>query len=548
MHVVLARRGDHGRVSSVVGLLLLCGFTGLGMDWPQYRGPTTDGVSPEPIATIWATNKPGFVVWTNMSLSNGFSSFAVSQGRAFTLISKNSGSGSRLEYCVAVDAATGTNVWASAVGDAPWDPGSTSNGGDGTSPYNQGDGPRTTPSVQGTNVFVLSASMGLASLNFANGWTNWFRNLKALYGASEVGSGWNNAASPCLDSDLIFVNLNTATDNQTLCAFRVSDGSPAWRDQNERLTHTTPVVATILGRQQVVFATVTGLVGLDRTTGSNLWKYPYPWGSINTSMGASPVVYSNIVFCTAGYNKGSAAVRINFTGSAWFATNELWKQTYQRTIYQSIWMTPVIHQGYIYGQFGISGDYPSGDYLTAPLNCTGLTSSNLMWSVPNFGLGGTILVNNLLLSLTEDGQLVLIKPAPAAYAELARFRAFQFSSANPGKCWNSPAYSNGRIYARSTRGGICVDVSPPPQLKLLPPQFVSATQMRLEVGTTNGLPLDSNRLAKIEVRATTNLAGALANWPKLTNALVLATNGLGTLTNALQGRPAHLFYMTIEKP
>ncbi len=521
--------------------LLLCWpGVALATDWSQYRGPTSDGFSPDPIATSWPAGGPS-VVWMNASLTNGFSSFAVSQGRAFTLISKDNGSGSLLEYCVAVDAATGTNIWASPIGAAPWNPASLGDGGDGVAPYNLGDGPRSTPAVVGSNVIVLSGHLVLASFSMADGSTNWLKDLEALYGAREVLSGWNNAASPRLDDGLIFVNLNTPTNNN-LCAFSTTDGSRVWGNFNETLTHTTPIVATILGTRQVIFATVTGLVGLDRNTGSNLWKFTYPWYPIDTSMGASPVVYSNIVYCTAGYGRGSAAVSINFTNGIWYATNQLWAQTFPSTTYQSIWMTPVVYQGYIFGQFG------NKNYLTCPLNCIELASGNLMWSTNNFGQGGTIRVNGYLLCLTEDGQLVLAKADPAGYTELARFQAFHFSFANPGKCWNSPAYSNGRVYARSTAGGICVDVSVPPALKLMPPQFLSSTQLELQVGTADGTPLDPSRLLRIEVHATNNLAGSPLNWPKLTNALSLGTNGLAGLTNAIGPGQSRQFYGTVESP
>src|SRR3974390_231249 len=110
----------------------------LGTDWPQYRGPTTDGTSPDAMATTWATNRAGFVAWTNGSLTNGLGSIAVSQGRAFTMISKTDGTGNLLEYCVAVDTAIGTNLWATPIDRAPWDPGASFNGGDGIAPYNTG--------------------------------------------------------------------------------------------------------------------------------------------------------------------------------------------------------------------------------------------------------------------------------------------------------------------------------------------------------------------------------------------------------------------------
>src|SRR5664279_238333 len=157
-----------------VGLLVLCRTWAWATDWPQYRGLATDGSSPDLIATAWATNSPGFVVWTNRSLTNGLGSFAVSQGRAFTQISKDDGQGNLLEYCVAVDVVTGTNIWATPIDTAQqWDPSYTGNGGDGTAPYNTGDGPRTTPSVKDGRVIAFSGVyfglMNLVCMNFTNG-------------------------------------------------------------------------------------------------------------------------------------------------------------------------------------------------------------------------------------------------------------------------------------------------------------------------------------------------------------------------------------------
>ena len=367
------------------------------------------------------------------------------------MVSQDIGSGFR-EYCVAVDAATGTNIWASPIGDAPWNPTATGSqgGGAGAGVYNQGDGPRSTPAVEGNNVIALSGNhMTLISLDWATGATNWINNLEAL-GATRPD--WYCSSSPRLDNGLIFLNLNTATDGKTLCAFSTTNGSRVWANQNERATYSSPVVATILGTKQVIFATYTGIVGLDRNTGNFLWKYTYSWGTCDW-MSMSPAVYSNIVFCAAAFGGGgAAAVRISFTNGTWSA-NEIWERLGDS--YHMQWMTPVIRQGYIYGLFG--GTYTP--YLTCPLCCIELETGNMMWSQPNFGMGGTILVNSNVLALTEDGQLVLVKAEPSGYNELARLRVFQFDDAHHGKCWNSPAYSNGRIYARSTAGGVSVQVA-----------------------------------------------------------------------------------------
>jgi outer membrane protein assembly factor BamB len=48
----------------------------------------------------------------------------------------------------------------------------------------------------------------------------------------------------------------------------------------------------------------------------------------------------------------------------------------------------------------------------------------------------------------------LVKATPASYTEVARNHALA------GKCWNSASISNGRIYARSTKEGVCLDVAP----------------------------------------------------------------------------------------
>jgi outer membrane protein assembly factor BamB len=479
------------------------------------------------------------VVWTNGSLTNGFSTFAVSQGRAFTLISKRVGGGLR-EYCVAVDAASGANLWETPIDIAPWNPSVTYNGGDGAYGYNTGDGPRTTPSVSGGRVIALSGLMHLVCLNATNGSVIWSNDLPSSLGASSIT--WENAASPCLDNDLVYVNLNSSTNNQNLAAFRVSDGGLNWATQAENVTHTTPVIATIHGVRQVVFATTTGLVSLERTTGTFLWKYTYPFSMISTSMGASPVVWSNVVFCTASYGRGAAAARITLANGSWTV-----EQLYYKTglNYRSIWMTPVCLEGYIYT---LCGD--NSTFLTTPLNCIELSTGNLMWSTNGFGMGGLILVGTNLLVLKENGRIVLVRPSPAAYEELAGYQAFQFGPDAPGKCWISPAFSNGRIYARSTRGGICLDASVPSivPLTLLSPRFLTANQLQLLVSTVDGSPIAPGRLAKIELHEADSLGLDPLAWPKLTNQLVLDPNGRAQTTIAINAGQVRRFYRAIELP
>jgi outer membrane protein assembly factor BamB len=504
-------------------------------DWTQFQGPNMDGTTPDPIALQWDTSSPNFVVWTNSSLTNGFSSFAVSKGRAFTQISKGS---PRLEHCVAVDGATGANLWSVPIDTAPWSPTSTTAGGDGRAPCNRGDGPRSTPSILGDKVYALSGqNLHLVCCSVTNGSMIWSNNLAVEYGASTIS--WENGASPRVDGNLIFVNLNTATAGLTLAAFHAADGSLAWQSQYAGATHSTPTVATIEGVRQVIFATADGLMSLEPDSGNLLWNYSYPFGSVSVAMGAAPVVHSNIVFVTCGYSGGSAAVRLSRDDTGWTVT-QLWSAS--TSAYRSTWMAPVCYQGHLYGQFG------DRTWTNSPLKCVELETGQVKWSVPNFGMGGTILVNTNLLVLTEDGQVVLVAPNPSAYTELARYRAFRFTSSAFGKCWNAPAYSDGRIYVRSTRGGLSLNaaVVQRPPLKLFPPQLLSPTQARLVIGTGDGTPIAADRLAGIEVRAVDNLFLPWSDWPPLTDPLSLTPEGFAVLTNSLNGMSTQLYYITVE--
>ena len=541
MTTALSRHASASRRGATVALFLIGHVFAFATDWPQYRGLATDGTSPDPISSNWGPTGPP-VAWRNQSVSNGFSCVVISQGRAFALMSKDGGNGYS-EYCVALDAATGTNIWATPIAPAPWDPSVNYNGGDGLAPYNTGDGPRATPSVNDGRVFALSGALRLVCMDVTNGAVLWNDDLISDYGASTIG--WDNCASPCLDDDLIFVNLNSSPNGENLVAFRTSDGTMAWSSRNENVTHTTPIITTLQGVRQVIFATQTGLVSLNRTNGSFLWKFPYPFTRIDTSIGAGPVVYSNIVYCTAAYGRGAAAVRIDFTNNAWTATQLYYKNGAAGQAYRSIWMTPVCHQGYIYTLCG-----ENSTFLYPPLNCIELSTGNLQWSTNNFGMGGLILVHSNLLVLTEDGQLVLVQPNPNAYTELARYQAFQFSGGAHGKCWQHPTFSNGRIYARSTREAISLDVSVPvqPPLKLLTPLFLNSTQLQLAISTGDGTPINSNRLAKIEVRATNSLSASPATWPRLTNQLVLGTNGMARLTNTVTSGQLRRFFIAVEPP
>jgi outer membrane protein assembly factor BamB len=469
-------------------------------DWPQYRGPNHDGVSTDRIVKEW-TGEATNAVWRSF-FGNGLSSIAVSGGRVFTQ-TKRSVLGTDREVCVALSVTNGQELWAT-----PLDTASYPEGGVGTD-----DGPRSTPAVSEGAVYVLTSYLKLFRLDASDGSVTWQRDLRTLYGGNVIG--WQNAASPLVADGLIYVNANSSTDS--LMALRTSDGSLAWRSENERMTHSTPVLATIHGVRQVIFATQSGLISLDPQTGDRLWKFTYPF-NYSTSLGASPVVSEDLVFATGAhsYGMGSVVLRASLSDGAWTTTRLWWTNNPA-----SHWMTPVAHDGFLYGQFGIQ----TYDSANAQLKCIDLRTGVQKWSINGFGRGGTLLVDGHVLTLTERGHLVLAKPDTNSYVEVSRFVAIPNYNGSTNKCWNIPAVCDGRVIVRSTAQLACFDLSLP-DLRLAAPQLVTeGNRLRLTVGTTDGSPVSPNRLTGLEVRSSTNLSASLTSWTPLTNALKL-TNGV----------------------
>jgi outer membrane protein assembly factor BamB len=502
-----------------MALALLCAAQGAsGSDWPQFRGPNGDGTSSERIQKQWSSQSPR-PLWRK-PLTSGFSSFAISQGRAYTLVRRSVG-GIDQEVCVALNADTGAELWARALGLARYDPG----GDDGVVGNRGGDGPRSTPTVRGDRVFVLNSYLVLSSLNAATGEEVWSKDLPAEYGGSVIP--WQSAASPLIEGDLLFVNCNAPS--RRLLALRPADGSVVWQGQDDKMTQATPVASTLQGVRQIIFMAQSGLVAVAPETGSVLWRYKFPY---SVSTGASPVVAGDIVYCSAAYNIGAAAVRVTKSGNLW-SVKELWRKPGEL---MNHWSTPVHHNGYLYGLYG------HGAHGVAPLQCVNLLTGEETWSHEGFGPGGVLWVDGLIMVLSDAGTLVLVQPDPTAYTEVARFKALT------GKCWNVPAVCNGRIYARSTKEGVALEVPPPPlpALRLSLPQRQPDGAWRLQIACADGSPIDATRAARIELRATTNVAAPTTDWVQPSLPLAL-TNGALRLEQPAADSPAQRYFIVLER-
>ena len=154
-------------VFACVSIFLLQGSPAFGEDWPQWRGPLSDGVSRETgLSTDWRKELPP-VVWQR-PLGLGFSSFSAANDRLYTLaVSDNA------EFVFCLDAKTGETIWKVPSGSTHVDP-------------QGGDGPRSTPTVVDDVVYSLGAQGYLWCLDNETGEVRWRRNVLDDFGGKNL--------------------------------------------------------------------------------------------------------------------------------------------------------------------------------------------------------------------------------------------------------------------------------------------------------------------------------------------------------------------------
>ena len=210
-------------LAAALPALLAPGAAAQADGWHQYNGPdSTRTTGAEPGLVEWPDSGPPVVWKTPTEL--GFSSFVIAEGRAFTLVLRDS-----REVCVALDVEDGAELWATPLAKPDYDRG----GGAGAPDNSGGDGPRSTPSHDTDHVYVLGAGLDLVCLKEATGEKVWSRDIVADHGGRSIR--WQNAASPLVEGDLVLVA--GGGEGRSLLAFHKLTGELAWSRGDELMTH-----------------------------------------------------------------------------------------------------------------------------------------------------------------------------------------------------------------------------------------------------------------------------------------------------------------------
>ncbi|MFP4381152.1 MAG: PQQ-binding-like beta-propeller repeat protein [Candidatus Sumerlaeia bacterium] len=406
------------RISGSILLLVLFISSSLfADDWPQWRGPNRDGISAETDwSSDWSSSKPK-VLW-RVDIGTGFSSFAISEGRLYTMgNTADSRRAPRDEqkgrvYCL--DAARGDEIWRHEYPSA-------------LVAVRYEGGPTSTPTVDGDVVYAFGKLGQFFCFNKSDGKIIWQKDLSREYGVQV--SMYGLSSSPLIIGERLYLHGGSST-----LALNKSDGSLIWKTDGydgKGAGYSSPVVVRIDGVDCLLSMQAKNLYALQQSDGKVLWQYE--WITQHNLNIADPIVIEgDRVFISSDYNHGGTLLKMSREKA-----EEIWMTRKMRNHF----MTSVRFGDYLYG-------FDDDD-----LTCLDLKSGQPVWQTREFGKGGlSATADGRLIVLGDEGTLAIVEASPEGPKMLASMPLLD------GKCWTMPVLVNGRIYARNAMGNlVCIE-------------------------------------------------------------------------------------------
>jgi outer membrane protein assembly factor BamB len=370
--------------------------------WPGFRGADRDGVvRGVRIDTDWSASPP-VPIWRR-PIGPGWSSFAVQGDLLYTQEQRGDE-----EIVAAYRVSTGAPVWMHRDAARFWE----SNGG---------AGPRGTPTLGQGRLYALGATGILNALDAADGRLLWSRNVGDDSGVSVPD--WGFSASPLLAGDVVIVAAAG-----TLAAYDATTGEPRWVGPRRGAGYSSPHLVTIGGVPQVVLLDAQGATSVAPENGARLWDLEVPSGAMSAPIVQPSVTADGDLLVGDGQARGLYRIAVAHEPEGW-AVTQRWMSTGLKPYYNDF----VVHKGHA---FGFDGSI---------LACIDLADGRRTWKGGRYGNGQLVLLadQDLLLVISEHGELALVSATPDGFTELARIPGIE------GKTWNHPVVTGDILLVRN---------------------------------------------------------------------------------------------------
>ena len=362
-------------------------------EWPGFRGAERDStIRGVQIATDWSASPP-LEIWRR-PIGPGWSSFAV-QGDVFYTQEQRGED----EMVSAYALKTGLPVWRHHDRVRFWE-------------SNAGAGPRATPTLHNGRVYSFGATGILNALDARTGARFWSHDVAS--DTQQQIPTWGFSSSPLVVDDVVIVAASG-----TVAAYAIGDGTRRWSRSAGGDSYSSPHRATIDGVTQVIFLSAFGATGLEPATGAVLWEHAWPGSTtmVQPALTADGDVLVNALISTGLSGHGTRRITVGRASGSWTVT-ERWTTNGLKPYFNDF----VVHQGHAYGFDG------------AILACINLDDGARRWKGGRYGNGQLVLLadQDLLIVISEEGELALVNATPDKFTEVARAPALN------GKTWNHP--------------------------------------------------------------------------------------------------------------
>jgi outer membrane protein assembly factor BamB len=412
------------RIGLTIVVIAIAGAAPRAENWPQWRGPSLNGISGEKNLPIrWSSTQN--VTW-KLALPAWSGSTPIVWGdRIFLNVADQN---NLFLWCV--DRARGVPIWKQFLG-----------GGNVRMQKQNMSSP--SPVTDGRHVWVMTGT-GILKAFDLDGKELWMRDIQKDYG--RFGLNWGYGSSPLLFGDALFVQVlhgMRTRDPSYVLRIDTATGRTVWRVERPTPArfespdaYTTPALLRYGNTAEIVITGGDVVTGHDPATGKELWRAtglnPYNDGSYRIV--ASPVVHGDLIVAPTR-ERPLLVLKAGGRGDV-SRSHVLWSFNYGPDV-----PTPVTDGTYLYviNDRGIMWclDAKTGKEVYARQRLRSATYS-----------GSPVLADDKIYVTNEDGVTVVVKAGP-------RFEVLAENDFDDYTL-SSPAISEGQIFIRTTKFLYCI--------------------------------------------------------------------------------------------
>lgn len=386
-------------------------------EWTQYRGANRDGVSASDASIkAWPADGHPHLVWKR-AIGHGFSGIVLAGDQLLTACAEDS-----TEFLVSYNPKTGEENWRCSLGKMFVE--------------EFGNGPRSTPTIDGDRAYILNSFGGLYCVNIKTGEEIWKVSLADRFKIRQPQRGFSTSALVLDDTVIIHAG---GGEGAAFVGLDKMTGEVIWKSGDSMVSHSSPFMAIINDVKQSVFTT-TRIVEkdgerqmIDETVsisadGKILWKGP----SLPQVIAMPVFVPPDKVFISSSVEDGCQLLQIEAQGA-----DTVWHNKEMRNHFNS----SVYYKDHIYG------------FSNSTLKCLNAATAERKWTKRGYGKGSLVIADDKLIVLSDRGKLVLAEATAEGYHELAKAQVLS------DKSWTSPTIEAGVLYLRNRKEMVCYDLT-----------------------------------------------------------------------------------------